>query len=63
MATAIKLTEGERDLLVQFIRAVEASEWSDGDYNFTQAQFNALQRAKAKLELRAHLSNPSECVE
>ena len=56
MATNIKLTDGERDLLVQLIRAVEASEWSAGDYNFTQAQFNSLQRAKAKLELRVPVS-------
>lgn len=52
MATAIKLTEGERDLLVQLIRAVQASEWSAGDYCFSQMQFNSLLRAKAKLELR-----------
>lgn len=45
-----KLNNHERALLIQLINIVEASEWSSGDYNFTQNQFNILQRAKLKLE-------------
>lgn len=50
MTDMVKLTGYERDLLLCLINVVEASEWDAGDYNFTQRQFNALQRAKQKLK-------------
>lgn len=48
----VKLTAQERSLLVHLIHAVEVSEWDAGDYNLSQRQFNALQNAKKKLEVK-----------
>lgn len=51
MATrAIKLTDAERALIARLIDIVEATEWDAGDYCLTRSQFDALQRARAKLE-------------
>jgi hypothetical protein len=46
----IDLTPAQCRLLYQLINIVEASEWNAGDYCFSQQQFDALQRAKEKLE-------------
>lgn len=46
----VKLTMFERKQLLKLIAAMEASEWSAGDYCLTQAQFNALLCVKAKLQ-------------
>lgn len=46
----VKLTGFERAQLLKLIAACEASEWSDGDYCLTQRQFDALLRAKQKLQ-------------
>lgn len=49
-AKAISLTDTERRLIVLLINIVEATEWDAGHYCLTQRQFDALQRAKSKLE-------------